>query len=142
MMSSWREAMYKQVKQIEYCKTINTPRKVLELFENEFNNLVEPIIKEYPDVCKIQKSGENVKFSIGKNSLMLENDFESNSIKVIISRISSENGKPLHWGTIRFEEVTYMETLLPVINKGKKIFLDKSLIDELFKTTFEIPWLF
>ncbi|WLR54298.1 hypothetical protein LC048_17885 [Mesobacillus subterraneus] len=141
-MAEWRERMYKEIREVEFSKTINSPEKIMAFFTSEFNKLIEPIEKEHPDVCHIKKSDSRVDFSIGKSSLELVNDFEDNGIKVYISRISSNRGEKQQWGTIKIEEVTYFEQYLPAIDKGKRIFLDQNLVDDLFEKTFATTWLF
>lgn len=141
-MVEWREKMYREVKEVEFCKTINTPEKVMDFFGTEFNRLIEPIEKEYPGVCQVKRSDSVSEFSIGKSCLQLMNSLKDNEIKVFISRISSNKGEKEQWGAIRIDDVTYFEQYLPAIHKGKRMFLDQGLVDDLFKKAFETPWLF
>lgn len=141
-MAEWRDRMYKEIKEVEFSKTINSTEKIMTFFTSEFDKLIEPIEKEYPGVSYIKKSDSRVEFSIGKSSLELVCDFEVNETKVYISRISSNRGEKEQWGTIRIEEVTYFEQYLPAIYKGKRLFLDQSLVDDLFEKAFATPWLF
>lgn len=141
-MNVWRKKMLEQTKQQLYSMSINNPEKLVNFFEKEFHELTSEIEKEYPGTCKVAKNDNVTIFSIGKSEMHLILESSEKTIKLLISRISSNNGELKQWGIIRFDEVTYVEMLLPLAKKGEKLFIDKYSVDYLMECAFETPWLF